>query len=189
MSKEVFEKIISGDRKTFEHVFKRYFKGMYFYALNFGLDKDTSREVVQSTFVKIWERRQYLSPHSEFENYLFASLRNNCLLSLREKKNKLELEELRENDKNLIQQEENTFESISQFNELSKTYHSSLAEMPDQMRKVFIMSREGGLTYKEIGRKLNITVNTVETHIRRALKKLKNDLKDFLPILLFLLNI
>lgn len=187
MSKDVFRKIIRGDKTVFERVFKEKFKSMVFYALNFGFSIDTSKEIVQYTFLKIWERKDSLSPHESFDNYLYAALRKNCLNELRKKKNKNQLF-----SEYTIEQIENNgdhnFDLNNRFFDLKMAYNNSLNAMPKQMRKVFTLSRDKKLKYREIAITLEISEKTVETHISRALKRLRQDLKEFLPVLLFILT-
>ena len=72
--------------------------------------------------------------------------------------------------------------------ELQEIIQRALDTLPERCREVFIKSRIEGLKYKEISEELGISVNTVENHIVTALKKLRVALKDYLPLLLFLVN-
>jgi RNA polymerase sigma-70 factor (ECF subfamily) len=71
--------------------------------------------------------------------------------------------------------------------ELEELIAKAVESLPDQCRQVFIMSRYQNMKHDEISRELNISVNTVRTHIARALQKLRIELKDYLPLILGLI--
>lgn len=72
--------------------------------------------------------------------------------------------------------------------ELQEIIRRALDTLPERCREIFIKSRIEGLKYKEISDELGISVNTVENQMVTALKKLRVALKDYLPLLLFLVN-
>jgi RNA polymerase sigma-70 factor (ECF subfamily) len=71
--------------------------------------------------------------------------------------------------------------------ELEQQIHASVDRLPEQCRLVFQLSRFEGKKYQEIADELNISVKTVENQVSKALKYLREDLKEFLPLLLFYL--
>ncbi len=121
--------------------------------------------------------------------YLFTLVKNRCLNFLRHK--------LIEEEYNAQMKEELGFKLYA-LESMEYSYHSekelqeiiqrALDTLPERCREVFIKSRIEGLKYKEISEELGISVNTVENHIVTALKKLRVELKDYLPLLLFLVN-
>lgn len=121
--------------------------------------------------------------------YLFTLVKNKCLSFLRHK--------LIEEEYNLQMKEELSFKlyalesldySYQSETELQEAIKRALDALPERCREVFIKSRIEGLKYKEISEELGISVNTVENHIVTALKKLRVELKNYLPLLLFLVK-
>ena len=121
--------------------------------------------------------------------YLFTLVKNRCLNFLRHK--------LIEEEYNIQMKEELGFKLYA-LESLDYSYHSetelqevvkrALDALPERCREVFIKSRIEGLKYKEISEELGISINTVENQIVTALKKLRVELKDYLPLLLFLVK-
>ncbi|MDP4208470.1 MAG: RNA polymerase sigma-70 factor [Bacteroidota bacterium] len=183
MSNELFQKIISGDEKAFEIVFLKYFKSMCFNARLFGLSHDESKEVVQHTFLKFWEIKSRLQAQGPVENYLYKSLRNNCIDFARSQK------KLQDKiDASLIANELPTSNDGDWvvYEELENKFRRTLENLPPQMKEIFVLSRIEGLKYKEIAERLGLSVKTVETQVSRALSRFRTELKDYLPFLLFL---
>jgi RNA polymerase sigma-70 factor (ECF subfamily) len=65
--------------------------------------------------------------------------------------------------------------------EMLEMLRQTIAKLPPQCRNIFMMSREKEMTHQEIARELNISINTVHTQIKRALDKIRIEMKDWLP--------
>jgi len=65
----------------------------------------------------------------------------------------------------------------------------ALDSLSDKCREIFIMNKLEGKKQKQIAEELNISINTVETQMGIAYKKLRVELKDYMPLLLFLLSL
>jgi RNA polymerase sigma-70 factor, ECF subfamily len=188
MSKELFQRIIDGDVTAFEVVYKTHFKSMCFYSGLFGINLEQAKEIVQFTFVKFWEVRYTLKAQGPVENYLYHLLKNNCIDYLRYRKvHQAYMEPASENisEKFLIEEDNSHMALI--YEQLEQKFLQTIHNFPPQMKEVFVLSRIEQLKYREIAEKLNISVKTVEIHISRALTRLREELKDYLPFLLFLL--
>ena len=144
---------------------------------------------MQDVFLVLWEKKDELELSCTLTTYLFTLVKNRCLNFLRHK--------LIEEEYNAQMKEELGFKLYA-LESMEYSYHSekelqeiiqrALDTLPERCREVFIKSRIEGLKYKEISEELGISVNTVENHIVTALKKLRVELKDYLPLLLFLVN-
>ncbi|WP_343701475.1 RNA polymerase sigma-70 factor [Chitinophaga sp.] len=179
MENELFIQITQGSEAAFETVFRTHFKSMCFYAGLLGLRPEEAAEVTQLTFMRFWERRLELRAEGRLDAYLYTALRNNCLDQLRRQKKRGVMEAVPE-------------DALSAnpdwlaYKELEQRFREVLDSLPHQMKQVFTLSRLEGMKYKEISAALNISVKTVETQMTRALKRLRTDLKDYMPFLLFL---
>ena len=151
-------------------------------------DED-AENIVQDVFLVLWEKKDELEITYTLTTYLFTLVKNKCLSFLRHK--------LIEEEYNLQMKEELSFKlyalesldySYQSETELQEVIKRALDALPERCREVFIKSRIEGLKYKEISEELGISVNTVENHIVTALKKLRIELKDYLPLLLFLVK-
>ena len=174
---------------TFEKIYKLYYPTMFAFAKNYISANEDVENIVQDVFLVLWEKKDELELSCTLTTYLFTLVKNRCLNFLRHK--------LIEEEYNAQMKEELGFKLYA-LESMEYSYHSekelqeiiqrALDTLPERCREVFIKSRIEGLKYKEISEELGISVNTVENHIVTALKKLRVELKDYLPLLLFLVN-
>ena len=174
-----------GDITVFEMIFRNYYQPLCNYAYTFLQDKEDAEEIVQSTFLLVWEKRDALAIRTSVKPYLYAMVRNACLNVLKHQKVKQRFagEEIAMADR--------SHDDVSQHvasNELELRIKVAMNELPEQCRMVFKLSRFEELKYAEIAEQLNISVKTVENHMGKALKIMREQLKDYLPLILVLLN-
>ena len=177
-------KLISGDEKIFERIFNTYYNSLVYYAKEYIIIEDQARDVAQEAFIKLWEKRQSLSPDSNIKAYLYITTRNLCLNYLDHIRVGQRFRRMKERDiltieLNSIALHDPTAEHLIA-SELESQIEKLINELPEQNKKVFRMHRFDGMKYSEIAQKLNISVKAVEAHISRALRHLKDHLKDYL---------
>ncbi|MCW3107875.1 MAG: polymerase ECF-type sigma factor [Segetibacter sp.] len=177
---------IKFDDSAFEIFFKENFSGLCAYCqCKFGFDVDQAKEAVHTGFIRLWESRDSISPDLSVKAYLYKIITNVSYDIMRHDKVKLK------HEKHVLQNSgsyynKNDFDK-AEFNELRNNIDRAVADLPDQMRKIFEMSRYEGLKYAEISSKLGISVKTVETQMSRALVKLRLKLSDYLPLYLIVI--
>lgn len=186
MDKKNIGNIKSGDEQAFELLFRKYYRRLCGFANKFIANTAESEEIVQEVFLNIWEKRDHLNLNNEIRPYLFKSVRNLCL-------NFIEHRKVIDNYYAVIEfiyknqaEDFSAYESVI-YSEFQAKVDHAVDLLPDECRKVFLMSRHEGLKYNEIAEKLGLSVKTVETQMGRALAKLKTELKDYLTILLIAL--
>ena len=173
----------SDDGTAFEHLFKTYFIKLVKYAAEIVKDIDVAEEIVENTFVKLWENRKVIDINTSHQQYLYKSVYNSCLNHFKhiEVENKYKLFFY-----NHIAPTEmdNQYSSYPMNNllveELQNLIRKTIDDLPDQCKKVFELSRYENLTNDEIAKDLNVSINTVKTHIGRALNKLRLALKEYI---------
>lgn len=143
-------------------------------------DREHARDIVQKTFMHLWENRHGLGIESNLQGYLFTSVKNRCINHHRHLKVR---NEHRKNTQHL-RPIEDTDEMVSQ--EIENRVQQAIEALPDQCKAVFKLSRFDQLKYQEIAEKLGLSIKTVEAHMGRALRQLRQDLADYLPLLLIL---
>ena len=181
--KELFSKLKNDDEKAFEVLFHRYYSSMCLFACQFIEDEEKAEEVVQDMFVKIWSKREQLFIDSSFKQYLFRSIKNQCLNQLQHLKIRQKYAQKVKEDATY---EPHTSGFLMEFG-LNEKIEDSINSLPTRRREIFKMSREEGLKYKEIAEQLNISVKTVEAQMGLALKQLRVLLKDYQDYLLGLM--
>jgi len=143
------------------------------YAFTIVKDSGEAEDIVQSMFVKIWEKRGELEIKHTIRSYLFKAVYHQCINQLEHRtvkqKHKLHIAHEMHGETQLPE----TFQQ-----ELEENITAAINTLPGQCRKIFMMSRYDQLRYAEIASQLNISVNTVENQISKALKILRTKLKD-----------
>lgn len=182
---ELFFKLKDGDEHAFKELFERYYSSMCLFARQFLNDHELAEETVQDMFVKIWEKRSLLNIETSVKQYLFRSIRNQCL-------NQIQHEKIKHRYANKVLESAHQEVDPDQYYievDLLRRIEKSIDSLPPKRREIFRLSREQGMKYKEIADTLNISVKTVEAQMGLALKYLRDELKDYNNHLLTLLII
>ncbi|GGD60012.1 DNA-directed RNA polymerase sigma-70 factor [Emticicia aquatilis] len=180
---ELLADIANGDSRAFEILYRRYFSKLYGAAYKRLQDRELTEEVVQELFVSLWERRTTL-PIENIESYLFSSIK--YLVIAQFKKNSLF--EKYSSTLDATENDDNFTEQAVAFDELNQAYQEALQLIPEKCREVFLLKRSG-LSQREISERLDISEKTVENQMTKALKILREALKDYTALLiLFLLE-
>jgi RNA polymerase sigma-70 factor (ECF subfamily) len=170
-----------GDINAFEMFFKTYYQPLCNYAYTFIQDKDEAEEIVQSAFLSVWEKRQSLDIKTSLKSYLYTMVRNTSLNVIKHEKIKQKYVG------EALAIEERTHEGVAQAvisAELEDKIQEAMGTLPEQCRLVFKLSRFEELKYAEIAAQLNISIKTVENHMGKALRIMREQLKDYLPVLI-----
>jgi RNA polymerase sigma-70 factor (ECF subfamily) len=174
---ELVRRIRAGDERALETVFKAHYAGMASFVQRFVRSPDLAEELVQDVFLKLWSKREQLAEIETFRTYLFRAARNTALNYLRRAK----LERRWREEQGTDDDPPTTFaaddETVEQ--EVAAAVQEAINRLPPRCREIFLLSRDGGLTYAEIARSLEISVKTVETQMGRALKSLRASLHHF----------
>lgn len=174
-----------GDITAFEMLFRTYYQPLCNYAYTFIQDRDEAEEIVQSTFLSVWEKRQTLEIRSAVKPYLYAMVRNACLNVIKHEKIK------QQHVAGELALAERSAESVSRTvmaSELETRIYEAMEKLPEQCRLIFKLSRFEELKYTEIAEQLSLSVKTVENQMGKALKIMREQLKDYLPLLVVLMN-
>lgn len=180
----LFEKTQAGDVKAFDILFMRYYPLLCAYAKQF-VDFDDGQEIVQDVMVWFWENSSMQVIESSPKNYLFRAVKNRCLTLIN--RNELKQRVVSSMYENLQSQYEDPDFYIVE--ELTRNIENALSRLPETYREAFEMNRFQSMTYNEIAEKLNVSSKTVDYRIQQALKLLRVELKDYLPLLMALVRI
>jgi RNA polymerase sigma-70 factor (ECF subfamily) len=183
--KQVLETIQSGNESAFEMIFRSYYQPLCRYAYSFLEDKEEAEEVVQSAFITIWEKRKSMDIQTSLKSYLYRMVRNACLNVIKHEKIK------QQHVTHELAVTETTYESVTQkvyATELELKISEAMKTLPEQCRLVFQLSRFEELKYQEIADQLQISVKTVENHMGKALKIMREQLKEYLPLFLIFMK-
>lgn len=172
---ELLQSIAAGDQQAFTQLFDQYWDHIYGVAFTLTKSRETARDLVQEIFIKIWLLREELPVKDSFRNYLFIVARNHILTELRKKINETPF-----TDQLLAWFKDNAVQADQQLilKESQALLHQAVEQLPLQQKQVYQLSREMGWTQDEIAQHLQISKNTVKTHMSRALTAIREHLVE-----------
>lgn len=168
-----------GDESAFDTLFRAYYAPLCHYACPLADgDMDEAEDMVQQTFVKLWEQRATLDVQWSVKAYLYKMVHNRCLNRLRDRR-------IRDRYKayNAEQLERSHDQPPDSETELAERIQQALHTLPTECRRVFELSRFEELKYREIADQLGISIKTVETQMGKALRLMRTALADYLVTL------
>ena len=188
--KLILAKIAIGDQQAFGILFNFYSNKVYGYALAILQDDAAAEEIVQDVFIKLWIKRADVSLIENFGGFLRTMARNETLNALK----KATVEQ-----KNILNAHRETSdvdlatENEIQFKETKKLLESAIEKLPPQQKLIYHLCHIEGLKQTDVAKKLNISPLTVKTHLRDAVKSIKNflitqDKIKVIPLLLFFIK-
>jgi RNA polymerase sigma-70 factor (ECF subfamily) len=177
--KELLYRLTGGDEIAFRELYIHYKNEVYSFALGITRSIPLAEEIVQDTFVKLWQHRDELPDIQKFEPWFFTIIRNLCYSALR--KLALDRKTQSAHEKQPTQQVA-TAEEILITRENRELVQSAINQLPEQQRRVYLLSQDAGMTYEEIATELNISRNTVKEHLKRAKAAIKTYIEMRLAI-------
>lgn len=171
-----------GEKKAFDTLFRKYYPMLCAYSSRF-IELEDAEEVVQDILLWLWEKRETHKISTSLSQYLFKAVYHGSLArisrqQLKQKADTLFYEEMQE----MLQ--DTDFYLIE---ELSDRIHNAVKTLPQTYKEAFVMHRFKNMSYKEIADIMEISPKTVDYRIQQALKQLRMDLKDYLPVTLLIL--
>lgn len=165
------------DLRTLKLLHQAYHRKIYLFARQFIPVAEEAEEVVDDVFLKVWEIRGQLANIENLASYLYIVARNHCLNHLRSKAHRKQ-QQVTPLQESFSITEWQTPEDFLVYQELSEELQQAIDQLPAQCRKVFKLVKEDGLKYKEVADLLDISVNTVDAHVVRAVKTLRLKLEQ-----------
>ncbi len=181
---ELWQRIQVGDKDAFSDLFKQYYESLYRIALRFVNDTQLAENVAQEIFVKIWVNRTKYKIRTNLKSFLFTAVRNQCLNELKQQKRTVSI-----STADFIKEEKmNSPEEDLIILERKKAVHKAIDKLPRQCRQIYLMKKYDDLKYTEIAEILNISINTVKTQMKRAMKSLLKQLSSILNALFLMIK-
>lgn len=165
-------------QKDFEELFNHWFDDLMRFVCSYVHDEEVARDIVHDVFLSIWKNRGYLDLSWSLKSYLFTLARNYALNYLRHQK------VIVLNQEELLYHSQELQEELEQYDQAMLRLNEKLGQLPRKQKEVLIKCFVEGKMYKEIADELSISLNTVKTHLKRALKFLRDELNEEIILLL-----
>lgn len=176
------------DIKAFNSMFNEYHNHFIRFAFGYVKDEEVAQDFVSEAFTIYWEKKSELLPDTIPQAYILTIIKNSCLNYLQHQKIRLKVNnEMMEHADWVLQTKISTLEACDpEFlfsDEIQEIVNKTLKKLPPKTQHIFSLSRELGLTYKEIAELTNLSIKSVEFHISKSLTSLRLSLKDFLTLI------
>lgn len=173
--RELMARVVAGDRLAFDEIYLRYQARIHAYLWRIVGDESLASDLRQETFLRLWRARESWRSDGSVPGFLIRAARNLALDSRRR-------DQVRDGLRaDMVVDVHGTVlspEAELARKEQGARIHAAIAALPNRPREVFTLSRDAGLTYREIAEVLGISPKTVEVHMGRALRRLREALSD-----------
>jgi len=179
---QLISRFQAGDENAYVELVNRFKDKLTNFVYYFLKDEELSEDIVQDTFIKLYEKKNYYRPVAKFSTWIYTIARNLANTELR-KKNRAKImylsqikydnknHELRSKDQSLISMIENEY--------LLDELNSAIDRLPDNYKTAIILRDIQGLNYEEISKIVGVPLGTIKSRINRARLQLQEDLKIF----------
>ncbi|MGD9555424.1 MAG: RNA polymerase sigma-70 factor [Mangrovibacterium sp.] len=189
ITQELLVRLKKNDVQAFDQIYEWYFHKLFAFISRILKDDLEAEDIVQGIFIKIWESRNKFEDFKSLNSYVFTVAYHSSISVIRKRSVDKKYQEYLKNFSDI----HSAPDSISEleFYELNSQVQKLIDRLPERQKQVFQMHREKGLSYPEIAKQLGISKNTVEVHMVKALRYLRQNIDqslfvNFLFICLFL---
>ena len=175
------------NKDSFEKLFKEYYSMLCIIAYDYVRDKTLAEEMVEDTFLHVWEKRESIVVTPAIKYFLIKSTQNTCLQYLRKRRYNIQSIDNISTEKFITWSSDYPLGQLFE-KEILEILNHTVDYFLEQIRKVFILSRYKDMSYSQIADMLNVSENTVKTQIKIALSRLRAALKDYLMLMPWILT-
>jgi len=166
----VLELVARGIEAAFHRLYEAHHQRIYSFAFFLTRSELLAEEVTQEIFIKIWTHRSELLEIRQFDAWLKTLVRNQCYTFLnRLAKERLILQEINRQES----EGSNYTEEEVMYSEYNRLLQQVICQLPEQQKKVFILSRQEGMKQEEIARQMGLSINTIKSHMKAALRSIR----------------
>jgi RNA polymerase sigma-70 factor (ECF subfamily) len=190
MNKDIHRQLIkglkSGSHQDFDKIYTIYADLLYGFVLNLTKSSTMAKDILQETFLRVWQTREQLSTEMSFKSYLYSIARNLIIDTFRHQMRSVALEEYIASDA-YQSYTENTVEQDIDFDEFKNKLEHAKEKLSDRQCRIFELSREKGLSISAIAEQLGLTEKTVKNQLALIMKILRTELSHYYFFLFFFL--
>lgn len=177
---ELLRRIRADEAAAFETLFREHYESMCALAFRIIRSRDTAEDIAANVFRNVWRIRLEWSPSFPLRAYLLTATRNEALNALRSVRRRADLTELagREDVPPAFGAGFRSPDEDASAREIEETVGRVAETLPEQCRKAFLLRWRDGLKHREIAERMDLSIKTVEMHLTRALRTLRERLQD-----------
>lgn len=173
--KIIIRNLKKGDVQSFDNIFNKYNKKVYYFALSYLKNREEAQDVVQEVFMNLWKHRDQINEYYVFSKYLFKITYNaTCKTFRKQASDKKQLEEVVRNS--IV--EDNSTNLDIEYNSLYETANAFIEKMPARQKEIYLLSINEQLTTEQIAQRLNISKKTVENYLSQVKTSVKKSISD-----------
>lgn len=173
--KIIIRNLKKGDVQSFDNIFNKYNKKVYYFALSYLKNREEAQDVVQEVFMNLWKHRDQINEYYVFSKYLFKITYNaTCKTFRKQASDKKQLEEVVRNS--IV--EDNSTNLDIEYNSLYETANAFIEKMPARQKEIYLLSMNEQLTTEQIAQRLNISKKTVENYLSQVKTSVKKSISD-----------
>ncbi len=183
---EILSKIADGDQSSFDTLFRKYHRYLVTISFSYTKDLNISRDLSQEVFLDLWNRRKVIKITSSLKSFLRRAVINQSMTAMKSKKHASSIE-----DQKLAIAASDDSSSAVEYSELQDKIKEIVDHLPERCQEIFKLSRFENKSHKEIAAMLDISTKTIENQMTKALRTLRQGLKeaDFISISVFFIAI
>jgi len=175
-NEDLMQEIKADNMFAFDALYGKYSRKLYKFGYSILKSKEDSENLIQDVFLNLWENRHKVEKNESIQSYVFTIAYNSAISILRKKTKDFQFVEY------LKSLQEITEEPVNvevEYNELTAKLDKIINELPQRQKEVYLLHKVEGLKYNVIAEQLHISVNTIENHMSRALKTIREKLGDY----------
>lgn len=179
--KELQTKIAKDDETAFTQLYLHFSKKLIQFSVSLVRSKETAEELVEDVFVKLWGKRSQIIEIENLTVYLYVAVKNKSLNVLSQKAKELVAASFDYLDTTVDEFAADPYDLMITAEMMNRMHHA-IESLPPRCKMIFKLIREDGLKYKEVADILNISVNTIDTQMAIAVKKICTALQIQKPL-------
>lgn len=180
--RKLLKQLKTGNKNAINELYGQYSSRLYRFAIGYLKSEEDARDVIQEVFIRLWSNREKLKEETNLEAFLFAVAKNTVISVFRKKISEKEyLEQLRFR---VVKNSSDTEKQVD-YALLNEKVQQLIHSLPEQRRRIYLLSKEKDYSNKSIAEELHISLKTVEDHLTKARKYLKEHLKGYGFFILF----
>ncbi|MCE1198485.1 MAG: RNA polymerase sigma-70 factor [Marinilabiliales bacterium] len=178
-----------GEKSAYRALYRQYYSQMFHLAFHYLKEREVAEEIVQDTFLRLWEVRETIDPEQNIHNFLFTLTKNGALNWLRNQKSAhRHQQEIRYKEWHYNQLALERLGDLYELKELQQKIDAAIDRLPEDLKETFVMNRFENLTYKEIAERQSVSIKTIEFRISKVLRQFRIEFADYLCAFLILIR-